>query len=321
MLNKKSLIIGISSITVTTLLAVSSIVFANQFSLRSKAGIGNNGNYSLNLLSLNGSNKTISTSDNNQISFDLSEYNSGFSVGGYLRNTVALSGIQNITIGFSNESDQLTVSYGWENQRYIVLNQVISGTSNVYTFDDEAPSFFFINNSGDHLVTITSFAVTYSCSETDVPEARKNALGCRCSNGSLIIWNNRTMSDTTAISKSWVQKDAQGHQMYNFNYDYGDNTSYKYYYITGEKNAKVTFMMEGDCILHFDFQYRKVMLSDVIQVTYNNKPFDLDSSYKMYFKTGDEIVFDYSGHETYDSNYHTIYSNFYIHLRLVLSSR
>ena len=62
------------------------------------------------------------------------------------------------------------------------------------------------------------------------------------------------------------------------------------------------------------------MLSDVIEVAYQNKPLNLDATYKMYFKTGDELVFTYTGHETFDANHQRIYSNLYVHLRKILSA-
>ena len=276
-----------------------------------------NENYSLNLMQLNATNKTITTSNHNQITFELNEYSNGFSANGYLNNADPISGIQSITIGFTNESDSLSVAYGWEYDRYLVKDAVISGTSSTYTFNEEAPSYFFIKNGGQSVVFITSFVINYSCSATVVPEARASFRGYHSVEGNLSVWSNYNTNHNMVFNKSYTSKDDQG-SLVQLNYDYGNNNSYIYYYRSGDDRVRERFIMTRTCILHFDFEYRRVMLSDVIEVYLNETPMDLDKAYQLHLGVGDEIRFFYTGHETFDSNHNRIYSTFKIHMRLVL---
>ncbi len=88
---------------------------------------------------------------------------------GYLANTLAISGIDSMTITLAEGSAPLTLSYGWAYDLYNVLDVTISSSSS-YFFDGSGPSFITLKNTAasDPLL-ITSLEVAFSCSATSNP--------------------------------------------------------------------------------------------------------------------------------------------------------
>lgn len=103
---------------------------------------------------------------------------------GYFYNPVSgigdnnkISGIQSIKYT-SDESNALSLYYGWSiNNTEIIYSLKETLTSGVeYTFEENHPSYFYIQNDNDVAVDITTLSIKYSCSAEDYPYQNLNVL-------------------------------------------------------------------------------------------------------------------------------------------------
>ena len=165
-MNKKLVLATI--FTATLLVMVNGM--ATSFSLPVK---GEEKTYQLEISSLSVSNQSVSTTNGNAIEFSVSGYNNlTFNSNGYIANTAIIGGLKSISVVFANASSELKVSYGWSYNDYDVVNETIDSENPTYTFNDENPSFFRIQNKSGSSFSISSISLTYSCSETTIPDGR-----------------------------------------------------------------------------------------------------------------------------------------------------
>lgn len=126
--------------------------------------------YSLDLTNLDSNNKRLVTKDGNTIKFSVNSYDSCiFNNGANIRNMTALSGIKELYVDFVTQDADLTISYGWEDNNYDVIDAYINSDLSVFNFDNDGPSFFNIKNENEFPIEISSIIITYSCEATFVP--------------------------------------------------------------------------------------------------------------------------------------------------------
>lgn len=91
---------------------------------------------------------------------------------GYLSNTTKISGLKSITVNITTTSLDLKIEYGWTSGTY-VQEGTINSSNRTYYFNNDYPSFFKISNTSGKTASITSISLTYSCSETMLPDQYK----------------------------------------------------------------------------------------------------------------------------------------------------
>ena len=134
----------------------------------------NNEPYSLNLSDLNETHESLISRDENTIYFDVSGFNgSRFDVLGTIKNESLIGGLQSISIDFVDTGKNLTISYGWGNNDYIVTDGVMNSSSSTYNFNEEYPSYFMVENKSGNDINVNSVTLTYTCSPTTMPESYK----------------------------------------------------------------------------------------------------------------------------------------------------
>lgn len=156
--------------------------------------------YTLNLSNLSSSNTTLITSNGNSIEFEVSGYSDGtFSNNSYIRNTTPINGIESLTISFETLNSDLTISYGWYDNDYYVTDGVINSNNLAYTFNNQYPSYFKLENESGGEIDVTSIQLEYSCSESATPEAYSNVKYTLSSDGQSYSASRLNTSITSAI--------------------------------------------------------------------------------------------------------------------------
>lgn len=121
---------------------------------------------------------TALTANGNDIEFAYSGYLSysnwwgRLSNNGSLSNSTKISGLKSITVNIATTSLDLKIEYGWTNETY-VQEGIINSSNTTYYFNNDSPSFFKISNTSGKIASITSISLTYSCSETTIPDQYK----------------------------------------------------------------------------------------------------------------------------------------------------
>ena len=133
---------------------------------------------------------SVSTTLGNDISINTSnvvKFNDGWQTingHGYFYNPVSdlgdnnkISGIKSITYT-SDVSNTLSLYYGWSiNNTEIIYSLKETLTSGVeYTFNDNHPSYFYIQNDSDNPVNVNTLSIKYSCSAESYPYQNLNVL-------------------------------------------------------------------------------------------------------------------------------------------------
>lgn len=156
--------------------------------------------YTLNLSNLSSSNTTLTTSNGNSIEFEVSGYSDGtFSNNSYIRNTTPINGIESLTISFETLNSDLTISYGWYDNDYYVTDGVINSNNLAYTFNNQYPSYFKLENESGGEIDVTSIQLEYSCSESSAPEAYSNVKYTLSDDGKSYSASKLNTSITSAI--------------------------------------------------------------------------------------------------------------------------
>ncbi len=122
-------------------------------------------------------NDVATTVNGNDIDFEYYNYVASgtshiLSQYGYIQNTTVISGIKTLTISLLEDAN-LTISYGWKSEEYVVDDIIMNQSKLTYDFEDERPSYFKITNNNENSVTINSISVTYSCVKTKKPDIHK----------------------------------------------------------------------------------------------------------------------------------------------------
>ena len=156
-------------------LSVSAVAFFSIGKNRTSKLKATGDSYSLNVTGLKSDNTTLQTNYGNDIQFVVDKYASGaFANNGYFKNSTAISGLQSITVNFTTLNADLTISYGWFYDEYYVSTDVINSENPVYEFRGQEPTFFKIENKSGATLKTTSIQLTYSCSESALPEGYTN---------------------------------------------------------------------------------------------------------------------------------------------------
>ena len=125
----------------------------------------------------------LSTNQNNQITFksaNLVNYDAGWQSvlpNGYFYNPInntsyknKISGIKSITYtSDNNNSLDLYFGYSLNSEDIIYSNKTTLTANTPYTFSNEHPSYFYIENKSGNTIDINSFSITYSCNEESYP--------------------------------------------------------------------------------------------------------------------------------------------------------
>lgn len=156
----------------TALFTISTVLVTYLFTFKSsKESTATEPVYDLNVSELSTSNKNLTTSSGNQITFTVSRYSSKtFQNNAYIRNSKALSGLKSISISFVTENADLQISYGWTASDYCVTEVAMNSSNTTYNFGNESPSFFSIDNKSGGNVVIQDIELTYSCVATSMPD-------------------------------------------------------------------------------------------------------------------------------------------------------
>lgn len=122
-------------------------------------------------------NDVATTVNGNDIDFEYYNYVASgtshiLSQYGYIQNTTVISGIKTLTISLLEDAN-LTISYGWKSEEYVVDDIIMNQSKLTYDFEDERPSYFKITNNSENSVTISSISITYSCVKTKKPDIHK----------------------------------------------------------------------------------------------------------------------------------------------------
>lgn len=174
MRNKKVKILSLAALLCTSITAAA-IIFSNK---SQKTALADESDYSLSLTSFDPSSSSsiVKTKNGNDITFSYSGYSSSagnwgiIADDGYIKNSTQISGLKSISVSFITESIDLSVSYGWYEDDYVVTSGILNSSSQTYTFNDETPCFFILENNSGEAITISSISLTYSCSESELPE-------------------------------------------------------------------------------------------------------------------------------------------------------
>jgi hypothetical protein len=127
----------------------------------------------------------VSTTLGNDISFSYSGYSEGIDVwgnlasGGYVYNSIAISGLLTLSVTYGTSNGNLTIAYGWWDETtsaivYEVIDGSITSTSTSFDFDGYSPSFFKITASA--AAQVVSMTITYSCVISENPLPTVNEL-------------------------------------------------------------------------------------------------------------------------------------------------
>ena len=116
--------------------------------------------------------ENVRTTNGNNITFSYSELSSSsnwqkINSNGYIKNDDPINGLKSICINYISENDnKLLISYGW-GENMDVQNALSS--SQLYSFNNQYPSYFRIDNLSGTTIDITNIQVTYSCSYVEKP--------------------------------------------------------------------------------------------------------------------------------------------------------
>ena len=153
-------VVSLMAIASVTVSANDNVVFANDPEP-----------YVLDITSLSPSNHVITTSNGNNINFNVLGYDNGhlnYDGSFLIQNTTPISGLKSIS--FSNLSDaRLAISYGWEFDDYAGSGAVITDEHPSFDFYDESPSFIKIESFSGEQWSV-GITLTYSCNASMLPD-------------------------------------------------------------------------------------------------------------------------------------------------------
>ena len=172
--NKKILLL--STLAVVGVLSIGAVSFLTSNKDDQASRLKASGEpYTLNITGLKSGNTTLTTTDGNDISFEINRYGEGvFLTDGYIKNVTPISGLESLTVSFTTLNADLTISYGWFYDDYYVTDGIVNSESATYEFGEQGPSFFKIENKSGARLDTTDIQLTYSCSETPLPPGYTN---------------------------------------------------------------------------------------------------------------------------------------------------
>lgn len=170
-MNKKIINIAISSITFSFVI---SVIFSTRYidNVQVYGQTSPTDNYqlsftsSINKMPSGNGQSIIKTNNNNSLTFSYggltnSEGWGSLANGGFVNNQTQINGLKTILINYtSSNSKKLSISYGWDEAMYY---QEEITSNQTYSFNNQFPSFFRVDNLTGNTIEIASIILDYSC--------------------------------------------------------------------------------------------------------------------------------------------------------------
>lgn len=144
-------------------------------------------------------------------------------------NASKISGISNISLITTSNSENLTLYYGFSarSDEYSLSLSLVAGETYSFDFNNISPNYFMISNDVSTEVTINMMEITFSCSDTYIPNYGETL----STNGSVATYG---MYPYRKVISSYLYNEIKskgisignGYYSYDNQYYYLDNTTY-----------------------------------------------------------------------------------------------